>query len=122
MIDLDEVFDLLKHVARDRTLVTYTQLSERYRDRKGVWHEPHGTWDRPLGEINLRLQKRHLPPLSAVVVLGGEMEPGGGFWGFAGVPPRPRDSLQRRQVHSEILNQVYASRKWPSRLPPPSSP
>ena len=55
MSDLNILYGILRQFARNRWIRTYLQLSEAYRDRTGVWFDPHGSWDMPLDEINKRL-------------------------------------------------------------------
>jgi hypothetical protein len=98
------LYDILKRVVGERRPITYAELSTQYR---------------PLGEINARLARRELPPISAVVVLAGEDQvPGGGFWGCCeGVPPRPPDGENRKAVHTQILTKVFDHPRWPLALP-----
>jgi len=85
-VDFEALYAILAAVARNRNngLLTYGQLSQQYLAATGDWHEPHGSWDAPLGQLNQMLNAVRWPPLSAVVVLqtpdGGFGEPGGGFW------------------------------------------
>jgi hypothetical protein len=117
MPDDQVTYQILRETARDRTTRTYGELSQLYRDRTGVWFEPHGSWDQMLDNINKRLESVDLPPLSAVIVNQDTQEPGGGFWGCcARTQNPPRLAEDRRLEHIVILHDVYAA-SWPSRLP-----
>ena len=98
-IDTAILYAILREVAVSRRQpFHYSDLSVAYQQRTGDWHEPHGTWDEPLGVINT-LAYNHvpkLPPLSAVVTTKPDSpheqpEPGARFWGSSpGVPSKPR--------------------------------
>ena len=115
---LQTLYGILRGIARDRGTRSYTQLSELYRDRTGVWIEPHGGWDWPLDAVNKRLEAAGLPPLSAVVVDQRAGEPGGGFWNTVARTRQvaPRNAAERRLEHAVILNEVYVA-AWPPALP-----
>jgi hypothetical protein len=116
-VNLDDLYAVLADVARNRSLITYGQLSQRYYDATTHWLEPHGSWDVPLGQLNRTLHVIQWPPLSAVVVLHESGEPGGGFWESSpNIPPRPSDALDRTALWARILNEVYAAH-WPATLP-----
>src|SRR4051794_16738948 len=113
MPDEQITYQLLRAIARDGTTRTYGDLSQLYRDRTGVWFEPHGSWDPVLDNINTRREAADPPPLSAVVVNQDTQEPGGGFWGCcARTRNPPRRAEERRLEHIVILNEVYAA-NWP---------
>jgi hypothetical protein len=120
---LDILYRILVQTARNQRYMHYEDVSAEYQRITGVFHHPHGSWDRPLGEINHILHSNGLPALSAVVVLkpdppGGQVAPGGGFWGSCpGVPIRPRNDLQRLAEWSRILAEVHRT-NWPDKLPP----
>lgn len=120
-MNFDAIYAVLAAVARDATLLTYGDLSNRYRDETGDWHEPHGSWDVPLGQLNQMLDASGWPPLSAVVVLraggGGFGEPGGGFWESSpNIPARPADADTRTAQWGQLLNEVYEA-DWPTAMP-----
>lgn len=97
---------------------THSQLSHDYHSLTGVWFEPHGSWDAPLGELNNRLVSINAPALSALVILQATKEPGAGFWGCASnVPSRPRNDIDRLDKWSRIVKEVITYR-WPLVLPP----
>lgn len=101
MIDLNVLFAILSEVARSRMQITYGELSQRYFEETEDWHEPHGTWDEPLGELNRLVHANGLPAISAVVVLQDTREPGGKFWGSSpNVPRRPTDDVRRIAAYS----------------------
>ncbi|HUY89912.1 MAG TPA: hypothetical protein VMV10_14345 [Pirellulales bacterium] len=120
--DLDILYRILVRTAQNQKTMSYEDLSNEYQRETGAWYHYHGTWDRPLGELNNRLYAaQRFPPLSAVVTYkpqtGEELIPGDGFWGSApNVPERPRSSDRRQEVWAEILNRVYAA-DWPDQLP-----
>jgi hypothetical protein len=120
-VNFDALYTILASVARDHGLLTYTELSQCYHTATGDWHEPHGSWDVPLGQLNLMLHGFSWPPLSAVVVLqadgGGHGEPGGGFWQSSpNIPARPANALARTTTWGQLLNDVYAA-AWPGAIP-----
>jgi hypothetical protein len=116
-VNFDALYAILAEVARNHGQLTYGQLSQRYFDATGDWHEPHGSWDAPLGQLNQMLHAVRWPALSAVVVLQATNEPGGGFWESSpNIPPAPANALARTALYGQILTQVYAAR-WPVTLP-----
>lgn len=115
--DLNHVYAVLRQWALAGTPRAYSQLSHDYHTRTGVWFEPHGSWDAPLGELNNHLATVGAPALSALVILHGENEPGSGFWGCApNVPHRPRDDIQRLTEWNQIVQAIFAH-NWPAVLP-----
>jgi len=116
-INLDDLYAILATVARNQDQITYGDLSQRYFDRTEDWHEPHGSWDEPLGELNQMLLTLRWPPLSAVVVLQDIGEPGGRFWDQPpDVPPRPANDITRIGEYSRILRLVHDA-NWPVTIP-----
>lgn len=121
-MNFDALYAILADVARDQGLLTYGELSNSYLAATGDWHEPHGSWDAPLGQLNVMLHGVQWPPLSSVVVLqtrdGGHGEPGGGFWESSpNIPARPADALSRTAVWGQLLNEVYEDVTWPATIP-----
>jgi hypothetical protein len=115
-VDFDALYVILAVVAHHDQL-TYSELSHRYYDATQDWHEPHGSWDEPLGQLNQMLHAVHWPPLSAVVVLQGTGGPGGGFWESSpNIPAQPADDVQRIALYAQILGQVHAA-PWPAAFP-----
>jgi len=115
--DLDHVYAVLRQCALAQRPQPYSQLSHDYHARTGVWFEPHGSWDTPLGELNNHLAAVGAPVLSALVILQGKNEPGSGFWGCApNVPHWIRDDLQRLTEWNRIVQKV-CSYNWPAALP-----
>jgi hypothetical protein len=95
---------------------SYTQLSRDYQKQTGIWLEPHGSWDAPLGELNKALNAIGAPALSALVILQDLNEPGNGFWGSApNVPSRPRSEIDRISAWSRIIASIE-SYDWPESL------
>src|SRR4051794_25468775 len=116
-MDFEALYAILAEVARNHGQMTYGQLSQRYFDATQDWHEPHGSWDTPLGELNRILHALRWPPLSAVVVLQEVGEPGGGFWESSpNIPARPADEIARIALYSRILRQVHEA-NWPDTTP-----
>ena len=112
MIDNSIVMEILVEWAKAKTPKTYSELSQAYMTKTGEWHEPHGSWDGPLGQLNNSLAENGAPAISALVVLKGKNEPGGNFWGCApNVPERPIDEMNRLAKWNEILDTVFAY-KW----------
>jgi hypothetical protein len=113
-MDIDALYAILADVARQGRQITYTELSHAYAAVKGKWHEPHGSWDDPLGELNRSLDSLGWPALSAVVVLQATREPGGRFWGCSpNVPQRPRHADARKELYQQIRADVHAA-PWPA--------
>ncbi len=116
-ISQNTLFEILVATARNKAVITYKELSDAYHKSTGFWHEPHGTWDIPLGELNNSLHAMGLPPLSAVVVLAETQELGGLFWGSSqNTPSRPSNQLARTLEYAKILGMVHAT-QWPDSLP-----
>ena len=116
-VNLADMYVILAAAARNGGQLTYTQLSQKYFDRTGDWHEPHGSWDLPLGELNRDLHVLRWPPLSAVVVLKETQEPGGLFWeSSSNIPSRPSNDIAQIAAYSQILGQVHAAH-WTDELP-----
>lgn len=115
--NLDDVYAILRNWAMGRGPQTYGDLSLAYQLRTGIWFEPHGSWDSPLGELNNRLAAIGAPALSALVILRDANEPGGGFWGCApNVPRRPQNEIERLAKWSSIVAEIRAY-AWPENLP-----
>jgi hypothetical protein len=116
-IDLEVLYSILAEVARNQGQITYGQLSQRYLDLTQDWHEPHGSWDAPLGQLNQLLDTIRWPPLSAVVVLQDIREPGGRFWeSCPNIPARPSNDIERIALYGRLLGDVHSAR-WPETIP-----
>lgn len=116
-IDLEVMFSILADKSRKKGIMTYTELSDEYYKRTNDAHDPHGTWDEPLGELNRILHALNWPPISAVVVLKETNEPGGKFWGSSpSIPPCPKNDIDRVTTYAKILSRVHAA-NWPSKIP-----
>jgi len=121
-VDLEHLYAILAPVARNQSQITYGQLSEEYFQRTEERHDPHGTWDAPLGELNRILHTVRWPSLSAVVVLQDGREPGGGFWESSpNIPRRPGNEIDRIMSYAAILRQVHAA-PWPEAIPMATPP
>ena len=115
--NIDDLYAVLRQWALEGAPKSYTDLSHAYRARTGDWFEPHGSWDKPLGELNNRLDAVGAPALSALVILQEANEPGGKFWGCApNVPRRPANDIDRLTEWSRIVREVRAY-SWPEVLP-----
>lgn len=115
--NLDDLYVILRTWASGKGPQTYGDLSHAYQARTGVWFEPHGSWDKPLGDLNNRLAVIGAPALSALVILKEANEPGGKFWGCApNVPRRPSNEIDRLNKWSGIVEEVQ-SYPWPENLP-----
>ena len=124
-IDLNHLYAVLAAVARREGQFTYGELSQAYMDRTDEWYEPHGSWDEPLGRLNVTLHAvRWLSTSLRVVIRDDETrEPGGGSWeSSANVPARPTNEINRIAEYSRLLRDVYRA-PWPEALPtaPPPS-
>lgn len=116
-INLDDMYAVLVPVARSKGQITYGDLSQRYFERTQEFHEPHGSWDEPLGKLNQVLHAVQWPPLSGVVVLQDTKEPGGGFWESSpNVPRRPANEIARIGLYGQILRPVHDA-NWPDTIP-----
>ncbi len=114
---IEDVYSILRQWAIKRAPQSYSDLSNAYHALTGDWFEPHGSWDKPLGKLNIRLSEIGAPALSALVILKGANEPGGNFWGCApNVPKRPNDENTRLSEWSRIVDDVCAY-VWPELLP-----
>lgn len=117
MIDLEVLYSILARVAYDRGQITYGHLSQAYFDRTQEWHEPHGTWDEPLGELNRLVHQVGWPAISTVVVMQDTNEPGGRYWGSSpNVPARPANEIARIGLYGQLLGAVHAA-PWPNAIP-----
>lgn len=116
--DLNATYAILTGWAKAKQVKAYSDLSREYQAAEGGdLLEPHGTWDIPLGTINVCLARKRLPALSALVIKKDTGEPGGDFWGCApNVPPRPKTAIDRVAVWAQIVKDVHAT-NWPKRLP-----
>lgn len=115
--DVGHLYTVLRQWAVAKNRQTYMQLSHDYHKQTGVWFEPHGNWDTPLGDLNNLLASVGAPALSALVVLQETKEPGDGFWGCASnAPSRPKNDIDRLAVWSLIVKDVIAF-NWPVALP-----
>ncbi|MBI9047248.1 MAG: hypothetical protein JEZ06_22365 [Anaerolineaceae bacterium] len=114
---IDIVYKILKVWAKQETPKSYSDLSDAYQIKTGEWHKPHGSWDRPLGQLNNVLANAGAPAISALVILKIANEPGGNFWGCApNVPERPKDTIARLSEWKKILDDIFAY-KWPESIP-----
>lgn len=114
---LDELYDILRIWSVAQKYRTYSELSRAYQQATGDWFDPHGSWDAPLGQLNVRLSSIGAPALSALVVLKDSGEPGGNFWASApNVPTRPARDIDRVAEWSRIVKDVFCY-SWPARLP-----
>jgi hypothetical protein len=123
-ISLWHLYAILRQAAIYREIISYTDLSVRYRDRMEVWHEPHGTWDQPLHHLNRLTHAARGLPISAIVTYRVDRDdpnsrlgpPGEGFWTTFGAPPRPATAAQREVVWMGVVNEVHRP-GWPELLP-----
>ena len=116
-IDLEVLYTILREAARKKKPITYGTLSQVYTQKTGMWREPHGTWDYPLGALNNWLHRAGLPAITVLVVTAETMEPGSGFWGSCPlVPARSTDGGERLAACVRIQAEVYNTR-WPFSLP-----
>lgn len=81
----DWVVKRLHRVARERTTITYSDLSDETARVGGLRLEPHSTaLAGLLGQVNLLEHEAGRPLISALVVhKSGDLQPGEGFWSFA---------------------------------------
>ncbi len=115
--NIDNLYKVLRKWAVAGKPQTYAQLSHDYHEQTDNWFEPHGSWDIPLGELNIRLASAGAPALSALVMLKTSNEPGEGFWGCASnVPSRPKNDIDRLAEWSRIVKSVITF-NWPLVLP-----
>ncbi len=108
MIDDHVLFEILIEWAESMSPKSYTDLSNAYQKKTSEWHEPHGSWDVPLGKLNNQLAVKGAPAISALVILKETNEPGGNFWGCApNVPERPKDEISRLTELNKIWKAVF---------------
>jgi hypothetical protein len=113
-MNLEVLYAILVAVARNRAQIIYGELSRAYFETTQEWHEPHGSWDQALGELNQMLHAVGWPPIFAVVVLQGVGEPGGGFWGSSlSVSTRPAEPAPTlpRGLRRDRLAVQFGSRR-----------
>lgn len=116
-ISIDVIYQILTQWAKKQTLQTYTDLSNEYLSLTNEWHAPHGSWDQPLGKLANIISYAGHPPLTSLVILKSEQEPGNDFWGCAqNVPSRPRNQLVRVTEWMKMVHKCY-SHNWPATLP-----
>ena len=116
-VSLEVLYDILTKWAGDRTAKTYSELSNEYHTETTMWLEPHGSWDKPLGELANILSNAGMPALTALVVLKGKNEPGADFWGCApNVPNKPTDEMVKIEEWLRMTNECY-SHIWSPNLP-----
>jgi hypothetical protein len=121
MIDLAVLYGVLRGVATSKGIISYEDLSRRYHEVTGDWHEPQaGTWNVPLANVNGLTRAAGLPPLAAVVTDKPRQEdnfepPTSGFWGSPGVPPMPRKAADRLLVWMGFVNLAHRA-AWPETL------
>lgn len=114
--NIKQIYTVLRQWTAAKRPNTYTQLSHDYQLRTGIYFEPHGSWDAPLGEINRLLSSNAAPAISALVILKETKEPGAAFWGCApNVPARPRTDIERLTAWSRIVTEVIEF-TWPQEL------
>lgn len=124
MIDLGVLYLVLREVALVRRIISYKQLSVLYFRETGEQHNPHGTWDAPLGDLNAVTHRAGLPAISSIVTYQIDEDdpdsqygpPGNEYWGTPGVPPRPRNAGDREIVWLGLVNAVHNA-VWPNALP-----
>lgn len=124
MIELADLYAILRQAAQHGEIISYSDLSDRYFERTGQQHHWHGTWDAPLGQLNGITQDAGLPPISAIVTYRIDEDdpasqyrpPGDSFWGSPGVPPRPGNSQEREETWMAIVGRVHQA-TWPENLP-----
>ena len=120
MIDLAVLYGILRGVATSKGVISHEDLSRLYYQATGNWHEPQGTWNGPLAEVNGHAKAAGLPPLTAVVADRPRREdnfgpPTSGFWGSPGVPPMPRKAADRLLVWMGFVNLAHRA-TWPETL------
>ena len=115
--DIKIIYKILVDWAINTEPQTYKKLSVEYDRVTGQWYEPHGSCDKSLGEINIRLAAIGAPAITSLVILKDKNEPGGNFWGCAdNVPPKPKNEEERISKWLEIVNKVRKY-TWPESLP-----
>lgn len=116
-VSVEIIYEILIKWAQSKTTKTYTELSSEYHAITNEWFEPHGSWDNPLGQLANILSVADAPPLTSLVILKDQNEPGGDFWGCApNVPSRPKKTLTRMTEWMRMVNECY-SYNWPIRMP-----
>jgi hypothetical protein len=116
-VSVEIIYEILIKWSQSKTTKTYTELSSEYHAITNEWFEPHGSWDDPLGKLANVLSVASAPPLTSLVILKGQNEPGGDFWGCApNVPSRPKKTLTRMNEWMRMVNECY-SYNWPISMP-----
>jgi len=125
MIDLNELYSILRLAAMRGEIISYSDLSALYRERTGEEHSPHGTWDSPLWQLNAATKSSGLPPISAIVTYRIDPDdpdsqfvpPGNEFWGSPGVPNRPPTAELRELEWMRLVGRVHQEKNWTEFLP-----
>ena len=120
MIDLAVLYGVLRGVATSKGIISHEDLSRLYHEATGNWHEPQGSWDVSLAELNGHSRAAGLPPISAVVAGRPRRDdnfepPTSGFWGSPGVPAMPRKAADRLLVWMGFVNLTHQA-AWPETL------
>lgn len=115
--NLQTTYVILRRLARNGDIRSYTDLSNEYLTETNVWIEPHGEWDMVLDAINKRLEARQppLPPISALIVNHATGRPGDGFWNTCGRTQQARAD-EREAAWFDIVRDIRAA-SYPVTLP-----
>ena len=93
-------------------------LSLAYSGQATTYFDPNdATWNDILGQIDRRLEKHKLPPLSGIVVGVNSNQPEYGFWGNCHrTAVHVANAEARRLEYAVILKEIFAA-AWPATLP-----
>ena len=115
--DIQITYRILRQWAQRKLQRTYLDLSLAYSEKGTTYFEPNDTWDETLGEIDRRLEKGKLPPLSGIVISPYTNQPEYGFWGNCQRTAVHLANVEaRRQEYAVILREIFAA-SWPATLP-----
>jgi hypothetical protein len=115
--DLQTTYRILRQWAQRKLQRTYLDLSLAYSQTATTYFEPTDVWDETLGQIDRRLEKNKLPPISGIVISPYSNQPEYGFWGNCQrTAVDLKNAEARRAEYAVILKEIFAA-SWPPTLP-----
>lgn len=120
-ISLRDLYAILREACIRKEIIYYSVVSTRYHRRTDEYHEPHGTWDQHLGELNRLAFAEVEVAISPIVTYKPNDNqspgpPGHGMWGTPGVPPCPSGKAAQEAEWHRLVNLAHLQ-TWPETLP-----
>jgi hypothetical protein len=116
-VSLEVIYTILIKWSSERQTRTYSELSNDYHTITGVFIEPYGSWDLPLGELANLLCAVGAPAITSLVVLKGRSQPVSDFFGGAtNVVAKPKEEMGRITEWIGIINECF-SHNWSPTIP-----